>query len=203
MDKQTKINEFVIALEGLSSGVVSQSFEVSAPYLGDLESTIVDYINTNYPTIVFSKDELNEIIEKVYRKKHYNLKKSIDSNIGQMKYKLEEENADVDSIILEEINKYKMLFSSISAGTNISYLGLVDECTQNIMAKLIRKNNSLSFAKRTGEVQEYIYKLVNDSFLRVMVALGDNFLDNGILPIEEDFKDLKDGKSKTKTEEFF
>ncbi|MBE6138416.1 MAG: hypothetical protein E7173_01560 [Firmicutes bacterium] len=203
MDRQTKINEFVLALEGMSSNVVQQAFEVSSTCLDELEVNIIEYIHTKYPTILFTKEELHGIIEKIYRKKHYNLKKSMDSNIGMMRYKMEEQDSDIDAIILEEIAKYKMLFASISAGTNISYLGLVDECSQNIMAMLIRKNTSLSFAKRTGEVQEYVYQLVNDSFLKIMVALGDNFLDNGILPIEEDFKNIENGRSKVKTEEFF
>lgn len=202
MDRQTTINEFITALEGLSSGIVSKSIEVSEPYLSDLEESIINYIDTNYPSIIFSKDEVKDLIDKVYQKKHYTLKKTIDSNIGLVKYKIEAENADIDKIITDEISKYKTLFISISAGTNVSYLGLVDECTQNIMASLIRKNNSLGFAKRTGEVNDYIYNLVNESFLRIMVALGDNFIDKGILPIEDDFKTVS-VKSKVKTEEFF
>ena len=202
MDRQTKINEFITALEELSSGIVSKSIEVSSPYLDNLEESIINYIDTNYPSIMFSKDELKDLIDKVYQKKHYTLKKTIDSNIGLLKYKMEEATADINKIITDEISKYKTLFTSISAGTNVSYLGLVDECTQNIMATLIRKNNSLGFAKRTGKVNDYIYHLVNESFLRIMVALGDNFIDKGILPIEEDFKQLS-GKSKVKIEEFF
>ena len=36
-----------------------------------------------------------------------------------------------------------------------------------------------------------------------MLALGDSFTDNLIVPIEEDFKNIGDAKSKIKTEEFF
>jgi len=203
MDRQSKINDFVFALEGLSSSVIPKCFEISSTHLELLEDEIINYINANYPAIIFTKTELKDLIEKVYQKKHYHLKKSIDSNIGLMKYKLEDVDVDLEQIIQEEIAKYKTLFTSISAGTNISYLGLVDECTRNVMAMLIRKNNSISFAKKTGQVSDYIYQLVNDSFFRVMVALGDYFLDNGVLPIEEDFKFENPGKSKTKTEEFF
>ena len=203
MDRQNKINDFVFALEGLSSNVIPKSFEISKDYLDTLENNIINYINDNYPAIIFTKEELKDLIEKVYQKKHYNLKKSIDSNIGLMKYKLEEENIDIDKIIEDEINKYKTLATSISAGTNISYLGLVHECTQNVMSLLIRKNNSIAFAKRTEEVSNYIYELVNDSFFKIMIALGDYFIDNEVLPIEQDFKLENTGKSKIKTEEFF
>ena len=203
MDRQSKINEFVFALEGLSSNIMPKCFEISSPHLELLENDIINYINTNYPTIIFTKAELKDLIEKVYQKKHYHLKKSIDSNIGIMKYKLEDADIDLEQIIREEIAKYRTLFTSISAGTNISYLGLVDECTRNVMAMLIRKNNSISFAKKTEQVSDYIYQLVNDSFFRVMIALGDYFIDNGVLPMEEDFKFESSGKSKTKTEEFF
>ena len=58
MDRQTKINEFITALEELSSGIVSKSIEVSSPYLDNLEESIINYIDTNYPSIMFSKDEL-------------------------------------------------------------------------------------------------------------------------------------------------
>lgn len=203
MDRQIKIKDFIFALEGLSSDVIPRSFEISSSYLEDLENNITNYISTNYPTIIFTKEELKNLIEKVYQKKHFNLKKSIDSKIGLIKYKLEEEDIDVNKIIEEEINKYKNLFTSIHAGTNISYLGLVDECTENVMALLIRKNNSISFAKKTEDIRKYIYGLVNDSYFRIMIVLGDYFIDNGILPIEQDFKVEKTGKSKIKTEEFF
>ena len=93
------------------------------------------------------------------------------------------------------------MFMSIQAGTNISYLGLVDKCTENVMRLLIRKNNSISFAKNTGEVRDYISKLISDCYLSVMIALSDRLLDEGIIPIEEDFK-IDNGKSKIKTEEF-
>lgn len=203
MDRQNRINEFINDLEGLSTSIITQSFQISSNYLMELENSIADYIHKNYPAIVFTQDEIKELIEKVYQKKYYNLKKAIDSNIGLLKYRLEDQHINVDEIIEDEINKYKTLFTSVSAGTNISFLGLVDECTQNVMAMLIRKNNSITFAKRIDEVNDYIYKLINDSFLKIMVVLGDHFLDDGILLIEEDFKQNDQGKSKIKTEEFF
>ena len=188
MDRQSKVNDFVITLEGVSSSVMSKSLEISSKHLDNLENSITQYINTNYPSIVFTKDELKKLIENVYQDRHLNLKKSIDKNIGLMKYNLEGEDVDVDRIIDEEINKYKTLFTSISAGTNINYLGLVDECRQNVMAMLIRKNKSISFAKRTEEVSEYIYKLINDSFFSNMDELGNHFMSDVITPMEEQFK---------------
>lgn len=202
MDRQTRISEFVIAIEGLSSSVNEMAFKVSEPFIDSLSNSIKKYINTNYPTILITKEELKEALEKVYNKKHYNLKQSIDNNIGPMKYNLEDINVDIDEIIKEEIIKYKTMFMSVHAGTNIGYLGLVNECTENVMSLLIRKNTSIAFAKRTEEVNEYIYGLVNDTFFKTMVALGDKLLDDGILPIEEDFKKDNSGKSKIKLEEF-
>lgn len=203
MDRQNKVNDFVLALEGVSSNVIPKSFQVSEQYLEDLEDNVFSYVKTNYPTIVFTKEELKKVIEPVYQDRHLKLKKQVDKNIGLMRYNLDAEDANVDRIIEEEINKYKTLFTSISAGTNIKYLGLVDECTQNVMSLLIRKNTSISFAKRTEEVRQYIYNKVNASFFDIMVVLGDYFIEKEIIPIEEDYKVENQSKRKIKTEEFF
>ena len=179
------------------------AFKVSKPHLDNLENLILQYIDEKYPAIVITKEVLKPEIETVYQEKHLNLKKSIDKNIGLMKYNVEDPNVEVDinKVIKEEIEKYKMMFMSVQAGTNISYLGLVDKCTENVMRLLIRKNNSISFAKHTEEVRNYISKLISDCYLSVMIALSDKLLDDGIIPIEEDFK-MDNGKSKIKTEEF-
>lgn len=202
MDRQNKINEFVMVLEELSTSINGITFKASEPFLDNLENSILQYVKENYPAIIITKAELKPEIEMVYQEKHLNLKKSIDRNIGLIKYNLEDPNVmDIDKMIKEEIEKYKTMFMSVQAGTNISYLGLVDKCTENVMRLLIRKNNSISFAKRTEEVKEYISKLVSDCYLSVMIAISDKLLDDGILPIEEDFK-FDNGKSKIKTEEF-
>ena len=203
MDRQNRINNFVLALESFSSSVISKSFTVSKTYLEDLENSIINYVNINYPAIIFTKEELKAEIEPVYQDRHLKLKKQIDKNIGLMRYNLDAEDADVNQIIQDEISKYKTLFTSISAGTNINYLGLVDECTQNVMRLLIRKNSSISFAKRTEEVSKYVYDVVNNQFFTIMVALGNYFIDNEFNSIEESFSYDNMGKSKTKTEEFF
>lgn len=202
MDRQSKINEFVIALEGLSSSINGITFKTSEPILDNMENSILQYMKEKYPAIVITKEELEPEIESVYQEKHLNLKKTIDKNIGLLKYNIEDPNLiDINKIIKEEIEKYKTMFMSIQAGTNISYLGLVDKCTENVMRLLIRKNNSISFAKRTEEVRNYISKLISDCYLSVMIAISDKLLDDGIIPIEEDFK-IECGKSKIKTEEF-
>ena len=202
MDRQSKINEFVIALESFSNSINGITFKASEPFLDSLENSILQYIDENYPAIIITKEELKSEIETVYQEKHLNLKKSIDKNIGLMKYNMEDPNVvDIDKIMKEEMEKYKTMFMSVQAGTNISYLGLVDKCTENVMRLLIRKNNSISFAKHTAEVRNYISKLISDCYLRVMVAVSDQLLDDGILPIEEDFN-VENGKSKIKTEDF-
>lgn len=198
MDRQTKTNEFMLALEGLSTSINQMAFDVSSPLIDELVKSILDYIK-KYPSIVCTKEEVKTAINKVYSKKHLNLKQNIDNNINSMKYNLEDLNVDINMVIAKELAKYKTMFMSISAGTNISYLGLVDECTQSIMALLIRKNASISFAKHIKQTEEDIFGLINENFLKIMLQLGDKLLDDGILPIENDFNL---GKSKIKTEEF-
>ena len=198
MDRQTKINDFTSALEAISTSINHIAYDISSPLIDDLVISILDYIR-NYPTIICTKDEIKDVINKAYNKKHLNLKRSIANNIETVKYSLEDSNCDIDLAIKSEIEKYKMIFTSISAGTNINYLGLVDECTQNVMSLLIRKNTSISFAKHIKEIEQYIFNLINDSFLKVMLQMGDKLLDDGILSIESDFNL---GKVKIKAEEF-
>ncbi len=188
MDREMKINEFVSSLEMLSSEILKMTYKIEKPCLDDLVNNIAKYMNENYPLVEFTKDELLNAIYKVYQKKDMNLKKSIDTNIGLLKYKLEDHKIDVDLVIEEEINKYNTMFMSVNAGTNINYLGLVDEITENVMAFLIRNNHSIYFAKDTNKVREYIYGLVNKNFFNTMVKVGDTLLDDGIGALEEDFQ---------------
>lgn len=188
MDREVKINEFVSSLEMLSSEILKMTYKIEKSCLDDLVNNITKYMNENYPLVEFTKDELLNAIYKVYQKKDMNLKKSIDTNIGLLKYKLEDHKIDVDFVIEEEINKYNTMFMSVNAGTNINYLGLVDEITENVMALLIRNNHSIYFAKDTNKVREYIYGLVNKNFFNTMVKVGDTLLDDGIGALEEDFQ---------------
>ena len=198
MDRQTKTNEFIIALEGLSASINQVAYDVSSPLIDELVKSILDYIK-KYPSIVCTKEEVKTAINKIYSKKHLNLKQNIDNNINSMKYDLEDLSVDINLVIAKELAKYKTMFMSVNAGTNISYLGLVDECTQNVMSLLIRKNSSISFAKHIKEAEEDIFNLINENFFKIMLNLGDKLLDDGILPIENDFNL---GKSKIKIEEF-
>lgn len=188
MDREMKINEFVTALEMMSSELLKMIYNTQTPCLDTLVKKIKKYMNKNYPHVSFSKEELLNAVYKVYQKKDMNLKKSIDTNIGALKYKLEDEKIDVDLAITEEINKYKTMFMSVNAGTNINYLGLVDEITENVMALLIRNNHSIYFAKDTNKVREYIYDLVNKNFFSTMIKVGDTLLDDGIIALEQDFE---------------
>ena len=188
MDREMKINEFVTALEMMSSELLKMIYNTQTPCLDTLVKKITKYMNENYPHVSFSKEELLNAVYKVYQKKDMNLKKSIDTNIGALKYKLEDEKIDVDLAIAEEINKYKTMFMSVNAGTNINYLGLVDEITENVMSLLIRNNHSIYFAKDTNKVREYIYDLVNKNFFSTMIKVGDTLLDDGIIALEQDFE---------------
>ena len=188
MDREIKVNEFVSSLEMMSSELLKMVYQVEKPCLSDLVSSITKYMNENYPLVEFTNDELLNAIYKVYQKKDMNLKKSIDTNIGLLRYKLEDDKIDVNLAIEEEINKYKTMFMSVNAGTNINYLGLVDEITENVMALLIRSNHSIYFAKDTNKVREHIYDLVNKNFFSTMVKVGDTLLDDGIISLEQDFE---------------
>ncbi len=188
MDREIKVNEFVSSLEMMSSELLKMVYQVEKPCLSDLVSSITKYMNENYPLVEFTNDELLNAIYKVYQKKDMNLKKSIDTNIGLLRYKLEDDKIDVNLAIEEEINKYKTMFMSVNAGTNINYLGLVDEITENVMALLIRNNHSIYFAKDINKVREHIYDLVNKNFFSTMVKVGDTLLDDGIISLEQDFE---------------
>ncbi len=196
MDREMKVNEFVSSLEMMSSELLKMVYQVEKPCLSDLVSSITKYMNENYPLVEFTNDELLNAIYKVYQKKDMNLKKSIDTNIGLLRYKLEDDKIDVDLAIEEEINKYKTMFMSVNAGTNINYLGLVDEITENVMALLIRNNHSIYFAKDTNKVREYIYELVNKNFFNTMIKVGDTLLDDGIIALEQDFESKNNSKMK-------
>lgn len=196
MDREMKVNEFVSSLEMMSSELLKMVYQVEKPCLSDLVSSITKYMNENYPLVEFTNDELLNAIYKVYQKKDMNLKRSIDTNIGLLRYKLEDDKIDVDLAIEEEINKYKTMFMSVNAGTNINYLGLVDEITENVMALLIRNNHSIYFAKDTNKVREYIYELVNKNFFSTMIKVGDTLLDDGIIALEQDFESKNNSKMK-------
>ena len=196
MGREMKINEFVSSLEMMSSELLKMIYEIEKPCLDDLVNNITKYMNENYPLVEFTNDELLNAIYKVYQKKDMNLKRSIDTNIGLLKYKLEDDKIDVDLVIEEEINKYKTMFTSVNAGTNINYLGLVDEITENVMALLIRNNHSIYFAKDTNKVRKCIYDLVNKNFFSTMIKVGDTLLDDGIIALEEDFELKNNMKTK-------
>lgn len=196
MDREMKINEFVTELELMSSELLKMIYDVEKTCLDNLVDSITKYMKEKYPLVDFTDEELLSSIYKVYQKKDMNLKRTIDTNIGALKYHLEDDKIDVDIVIEEEINKYKTMFSSVNAGTNISYLGLVDEITENVMAILIRNNHSIYFAKDTNSVREYIYNLVNTNFVSTMVKVGDKLLDDGILRVEADFENKNSIKMK-------
>ncbi len=196
MDREMKINEFVTDLELMSSELLKMIYNVEKPCLDNLVDSITKYMKEKYPHVDFTEEELLSSIYKVYQKKDMNLKRTIDTNIGSLKYKLEDDKVDIAIVIEEEISKYKTMFFSVNAGTNISYLGLVDEITENVMSLLIRNNHSIYFAKDTNNVREYIYDLVNSNFVSTMVKVGDKLLDDGILRIEADFENIDNIKTK-------
>ena len=77
MDREMKINEFVTALEMMSSELLKMIYNTQTPCLDTLVKKITKYMNENYPHVSFSKEELLNAVYKVYQKKDMNLKKSI------------------------------------------------------------------------------------------------------------------------------
>ena len=163
------------------------SYDVTSFHLEKLENSILEYLHTDYPNISISRKEIEEVLNRLYQTRHFNLKKTIECNLGKTKYEYEDNSKELELLIQEEINKLRTLFSSVSMGTNIHYLGLVNECTQEIMAILIRKNTTISFAKDTELVRKKVSDLVKDNYITMMNNLGNTLLSRIVVPLENKY----------------
>lgn len=171
------IANYVVLINQITYDSVASNIEV-------LENNILSYLHDNFPNMSVSKEEIHDIILKIYQTRNYNLKKEVECNLGKAKFEFEDKKQDIEKIIIEEISKLKKLFTSIKGGTNYYYLGLVDKCTQEIMGQLIRWHNSIAFAKESENTKKYIRNLIADSYKIIMQNMGDKLLTHVVVPLE-------------------
>ena len=108
--------------------------------------------------------------------------------MGKTKYEFESTRKEPMGLIIEEVSKIRTLFSSVQKGTNIHYLDLVKECTQEIMGILIRKNTTLSFAKNTEKVRKDLFDLLSNNYKHIMNDLGEKLVQKVVVPLERKYK---------------
>lgn len=172
--------------------LISQiTYDATANNIEILENNILTYLHDKFPNMSVSKEEIHEIILKIYQTRNYNLKKEVECNLGKAKFAFEDEKEDPKKIIIEEINKLRKLFNSIKSGTNYYYLGLVDKCTQEIIGQLIRWHNSIAFSKESEHTKEYIRSLIADNYKLIMNSAGDKLLELIVTPLEDKYNDNK------------
>lgn len=187
MNQEDLMKEYAKLIENYLIIISQISYDVTSWHLEDLEESILDYLSTHYQSISISKKEIHELLNRLYQNRHFNLKKTVECSLGKTKYEFESNNKDVIDLIKEEIIKLRTLFSSVSKGTNIHYLDLVKECAQEIMAILIRKNTTLSFAKNTEKVRNDLTILIDNNYKNMMNDLGNNLLLQIVDPLEEKY----------------
>lgn len=178
------IANYVVLINQITYDSVACNIEV-------LENNILSYLHDSFPNMSVSKEEIHDIILKIYQTRNYNLKKEVECNLGKAKFEFEDKKQDVEKIIIEEISKLKKLFTSIKGGTNYYYLGLVDKCTQEIMGQLIRWHNSIAFAKESENTKKYIRNLIADSYKIIMQNMGDKLLTHVVVPLENKYTNSK------------
>lgn len=185
------VEEYCKEIENYIVLISQVTYDVTATNIEFLENDILTYLHDKFPNMSVSKEEIHEIILKIYQTRNYNLKKEVECNLGKTKFNLEDKNQDVEKIIIEEINKLKKLFTSVKSGTNYYYLGLVDKCTQEIIGQLIRWHNSIAFSKESEHAKEYIRNLIADNYKVIMNNIGDKLLVLIVSPLEDKYSDNK------------
>lgn len=178
------IENYIILISQITYDATANNIEI-------LENDILTYLHDKFPNMSVSKEEIHEIILKVYQTRNYNLKKEVECNLGKTKFAFEDEKEDPKKIIIEEINKLRKLFNSIKSGTNYYYLGLVDKCTQEIIGQLIRWHNSIAFSKESEHTKEYIRSLIANNYKLIMNSAGDKLLELIVTPLEDKYNDNK------------
>lgn len=182
METYSKEIENIVALMSqITYDEVSNNLDV-------LENQILDYLHGKFSNMSVSKDEIHSIIIKLYQTRNFKLKKEVECNLGKAKFECEDKVQSIESIIVEEIEKLRKLFTSVKGGTNYYYLGLVDECTQGIISLLIRWHNSLSFSKDSEQAKEDIRKLISQNYKFIMNNMGDKLLLQLVEPLENKFE---------------
>ena len=185
------VEEYCKEIENYIVLISQVTYDVTANNIEVLENDILAYLHDKFPNMSVSKEEIHEIILKIYQTRNYNLKKELECNLGKTKFNLEDKNQNVEKIIIEEINKLKKLFTSVKSGTNYYYLGLVDKCTQEIIGHLMRWHNSIAFSKESEHAKEYIRNLIADNYKVIMNNIGDKLLVLIVSPLEDKYNDNK------------
>lgn len=181
MEEYSKLIEtYVILLNQITYDEVSNN-------LDSLENSILDYLHNKFPNMSVTKEELNNIISKLYQTKNFQLKKEVECNLGKAKFAFEDNNQNIENIISDEIGRLKKMFASVKNGTNYCYLGFVDKCTQEIINLLIRWHNTISFSKETESVRKYIRELVENNYKFIVSGIGEKLLLRIVEPLENKF----------------
>ena len=175
-----EIEDMLVIISQITYNTTTENLELA-------ENLILNYLHTNFPNMVISKEELNEILKRLYQNRNFKLKKTVECNLGKAKYDFEANNNSIQEIINDQIVKLRILFTSVNKGTNFHYLELVEECIQEIMAILIRKNNSISFAKKTEAVREYISNVLGSNYKNIMKEMGETLINRVVIPLENKY----------------
>lgn len=191
MEDVSIIEEYSKDIENYIVLISQITYDATANNIEILENNILTYLHDKFPNMSVSKEEIHEIILKIYQTRNYNLKKEVECNLGKAKFAFEDEKEDPKKIIIEEINKLRKLFNSIKNGTNYYYLGLVDKCTQEIIGQLIRWHNSIAFSKESEHTKEYIRSLIANNYKLIMNSAGDKLLELIVTPLEDKYNDNK------------
>lgn len=157
--------------------IQKQMDEITTAHLDKLKKVISHYLHSNYSSIVITDDELNKIL-MAYHDRNYRLKKELERNLGEAKFKSESGKVDTEEIIEQEVTKIGKMFNSVLTATNSNYVGLVNECVQELMGLLIRKNSSLTFAKNTEKIRKDLEQALLTTYQRIMKQLGQFLLDD-------------------------
>ena len=187
MDKVSLTEEYIKLIEDYLIIIGQITYDTTVNHLEVVESSVLDYLHINFPNMVISKEELHETLNRLYQNRNFKLKKAVECDLGKTKYDFEANKVSIEEIIKEEIGKLRILFTSVNKGTNFHYFGLVDECIQEIMGILIRKNTSLSFAKKTEAVREEISKLLTDNYKVMMDDMGNLLIKRIVIPLENKY----------------
>ena len=167
--------------------------DITTAQLNKLKTEIANYIHSNYSSIIITDDELNKVL-MAYHDRNYRLKKELERNLGEAKFKSESGKMDVEEIIEQEVTKMGKMFNSVLATTNINYVDLIKECVQELMGLLIRKNNSLTFAKNTEKVRKDLEQYLFITYQIIMKQLGDFLLSDIYQPLADNY--LKEQSNK-------
>ena len=141
----------------------------------NLEIEVLNYVQENYSFMVVPKGPILEIVNKNYKPGTTKYKEFMKFKVADVKYILNSEYENIDSVIKTEINKLDILFNSISLGSNINYLDYIKNTLGDIMKLLMEKSNgSMSFAKKSIQIRNDIEKIIDLYFRNTMNDYGEN-----------------------------